>query len=549
LEERLADGVWGCGDGLEDVVTLLSGGGEDGSEAGEVSGALESSERAGDFHFDLGHPNVPFGQVVGERDVEVDEEAEHVVLEDFEPDEEIEAGPALEAAARLAASFEVRQSAMKGQALAHGLSISFAEGLDLVGRESAGPAVARLAHGGVGGDEHVAHWRRPSLAVEFDERLELAQMMGVAQRMVDLAKRAIGHEAIVHNDAAREIRRDGAALFLGSIEGEGLARGRVQPMKLARDPKTRLVEMADLRFSQASADPGVDLRQIAGLLANPRREARRAQKRRPEQVGQRLGGAIFGNELLEVEVDRRRLDPLAILRGRDHAFGERSLGHAPAAAAAINQRLVLGDDQRPLDQIEHLPRLDALRRSRRKKRLAMPAVRRLVPHDPVGFGRLPQRVALVALLPAARLARRLAKASRDPRLLRKPIARRRLRTGRTVLPQTPLQLGDLSSQRRDQLFHVGRKNHPYVDSHPNPLSQTIRNPPAPSTKTVTNPTHKTATGLGVTLSDDLRGLDQRAINLQDQSAPAHSGTTHLAVETHENWLEPHRYLGMSPPST
>ncbi len=225
-------------------------------------------------------------------------------------------------------------------------------------------------------------------------------MMGVAQRMVDLAERAIGNEAVVHNDAALEVRGDGAALVLGPVEGEGLARGRVQPMQLARDPQAGFIEMADLRFRQAGADSRIDPLQVARLLANPRREARRTQKGRAEQVAQRFGGAIFGDQLLDVEIDRRRLDPLAILRGRDHAFGERGLGHAPAAAAAIDRGAMLGDDQRPLDQIEHLPRLDALRRSGRKTRLAVPAMRRLAPHDPVGFGGLPQRVALCG--PSAR---------------------------------------------------------------------------------------------------------------------------------------------------
>jgi hypothetical protein len=76
--------------------------------------------------------------------------------------------------------------------------------------------------------------------------------------MVDLAERAIGREAVGHDDAALEAGGDGAALFLDPVEGEGLARGRVQPIELARDPETRLVEVADLRFRQAGADPGMD---------------------------------------------------------------------------------------------------------------------------------------------------------------------------------------------------------------------------------------------------------------------------------------------------
>ena len=111
------------------------------------------------------------------------------------------------------ALLQAGQSAMEGQPLAHGLPIPFDEGVDLVGRESLRAAVARLAHGGVGGDERVAHRRRPGLAVAFDQRLGLAQMMGVAQGMVDLAERAIGNEAVVHNDAALEVRGDRGPRF------------------------------------------------------------------------------------------------------------------------------------------------------------------------------------------------------------------------------------------------------------------------------------------------------------------------------------------------
>ena len=55
--------------------------------------------------------------------------------------------------------------------------------------------------------------RQISAAVAFDQRLELAQMMGVAQGMVDLAERAIGNEAVVHNDAALEVRGDRGPRF------------------------------------------------------------------------------------------------------------------------------------------------------------------------------------------------------------------------------------------------------------------------------------------------------------------------------------------------
>ena len=93
-------------------------------------------------------------------------------------------------------------------------------------------------------------------------------------------------------------------------------------MQLARDPETRLIEVADLRFRQAGADPGMDPLQVARLLANPRREARRARKRRAEQVAQRLGGAVFGDQLLDIEIDLspQRRDQLFHVRRENHPY-------------------------------------------------------------------------------------------------------------------------------------------------------------------------------------------------------------------------------------
>ena len=87
-------------------------------------------------------------------------------------------------------------------------------------------------------------------------------MMGVAEGVVDLPERAIRQEVVMHDDAALQILGDRAALFLGAIEGEGQARGRVQPLQLAGDAKAGFVEMANLRLGHARADPRVDLPQV-----------------------------------------------------------------------------------------------------------------------------------------------------------------------------------------------------------------------------------------------------------------------------------------------
>ena len=81
-----------CGEGLEDVPTLFSRGGYDGSDASEGARAGHGSEAAGDFHLDLHHSQVLLGLVVGEGDGEVSEESQDIAFELVQPDQEIVSG-------------------------------------------------------------------------------------------------------------------------------------------------------------------------------------------------------------------------------------------------------------------------------------------------------------------------------------------------------------------------------------------------------------------------------------------------------------------------
>ena len=74
--QRDGELFWGKGERLVDVEALLSGRRNHGSEAGEVGGALRGSEAAGDFGLHLHHPQVLFGEVVGEGNREIGEEPE-----------------------------------------------------------------------------------------------------------------------------------------------------------------------------------------------------------------------------------------------------------------------------------------------------------------------------------------------------------------------------------------------------------------------------------------------------------------------------------------
>ena len=62
------------GEGVQDVEALLSSGRDDGSQTREVDGAARRSEAAGYFDLHLHHPQVLFGQVVGEGRFEIVEE-------------------------------------------------------------------------------------------------------------------------------------------------------------------------------------------------------------------------------------------------------------------------------------------------------------------------------------------------------------------------------------------------------------------------------------------------------------------------------------------
>ena len=209
----------------------------------------------------------------------------------------------------------------------------------------------------------------------------------------------------MHDYAPLQILGDRAALFTGAIEGEGQARRRVQPLQLAGNAKPRFVEMANLHFGHALADARIDLPQIFPLLSNPGHDAGRADQRRAEKIAQSLRGPILGYELLDIEIDRRGPDALAILSGRDHSHGKRRLRLAAAMRAAVDRGLMFRNHERALGKVEHLALLDPDRRLRFERRTAMAAGARLMPNHMIGIGGLPQRAALVALLPAARLAR------------------------------------------------------------------------------------------------------------------------------------------------
>ncbi len=249
-------------------------------------------------------------------------------------------------------------------------------------------------------------------------------------------------------------------------------------MQLARDPVARFVEIANRGLCHALADRLVDRAQLPRLPAHPGDDAGRADRRRAQQIAQGLRDAILREQLLYIEIDRRRPEPIAILRRLHYAFRKRRLRLCPAIPATVDRGLMFRDQHHALWNVEHLPLLVSCRRVRIEPRTAPRARAGLVPNHRVASGDLTQRAALVTLLPAADLARSTAQTPRNSVLLLQPVARRPLRTVRTVQTHTLLQFDvlcldhrefipkplKLASQRCNQRFNLARKRHSTLES-------------------------------------------------------------------------------------
>ena len=174
----------------------------------------------------------------------------------------------------------------------------------------------------------------------------------------------------------------------------------------------------------------------------------------------------------------------------------------------MNRCAVLGHDQRLLRKIEHLTSLLGDLRIRREQRPTMLADLGRVLDDRVGLGDLAQRVAAMALLAPAPLARARAQALQDPRLLLQPVARGRLGTVGAVQPQPSPKLGvlrfqrlDPAHRRGDKLFAFGGNSHPTLESEirlPVAKNCNVAIDPAPGVAFWTHP------GLAVTFDADRR---------------------------------------------
>ena len=129
------------------------------------------------------------------------------------------------------------------------------------------------------------------LPVDLDQRLQFAQMMGVAQRMTDVGEPGVRLEAVMNRDSAREPLRHLAAFGRHAIVGQGFRGDGVQPLSLAGDAEAGFIEAAHRRCARAPIS-----RHRRERPALPRTQSATLCEHRPmlEQIAHRFGDPIFG---------------------------------------------------------------------------------------------------------------------------------------------------------------------------------------------------------------------------------------------------------------
>ena len=166
-----------------------------------------------------------------------------------------------------------------------------------------------------------------------------------------------------------------------------------------------------------------------------------------EQLGQRRGGALLGQELPDVEVEHDRGEPRPVLHRRAHPLRRRGAGGGPTVAATGDE-LVFDDAHGHRRQVEHLPafhphlgRVGQARPTARARAGLVPAPLVRVVDQRQRRTRMPGLPTRLTTTPSPQRLRR--------RLGDRRVRRRRLRRVGRFHPQPALQLGVLGLQHRN----------------------------------------------------------------------------------------------------
>ena len=234
--------------------------------------------------------------------------------------------------------------------------------------------------------------------------------MGVAVSVVDVLKGGVGAVILCTTTSPvspsgqrrRASRRPGRTYGPGSRSCAANAGG-------ACDAKAGFVEVADPGSAHLLADRAIDAFQILGLLARPRRRLAGTDMGRADEARKRLRRPVLGQKLLHIQTGP---PPPGCARpyrvGEITPSGNPARVYAPATGAAWRKSRPDAPSPRSAARAGRTPcsRSMPVCIDAASAASAVTARLRLMPNEPEPTCRHPfERVALVARLPAARLAR------------------------------------------------------------------------------------------------------------------------------------------------
>ena len=376
------------------------------SDATENVGPFAGSEAAGDFLFDLDHPDVSFGEVVVEWQRQVVDEGENFGLVFIEPRVKV-----LDLVSFLLPACRSNRYWIGGQLGDRRLqnaSIPSFVVVDSRAVERRGAGSDRCIDLLLRVEQASDHLLRPGLLVLLMCADQLTQDVRATQHMQD-GEAEVARKVVVNGIATEPFEnphlphRFAAALGMVEVAGQGLRRGDMQPVQRLADSQTAFVEVRhDARPDQR---PGMLLEALQGLVAATQDVVHRPfAETQLEQIFEALLQSLVRQHLVLAEVGHHGLHLGSVLDGLSDVCRKRALVACPAARAALDVRLMLGHGNLYRWDVEHLPRLDALDRQRSEIESAARALLHGVLDNVVRVRRALEGASLVPRLPAGALA-------------------------------------------------------------------------------------------------------------------------------------------------
>jgi len=143
---------------------------------------------------------------------------------------------------------------------------------------------------------------------------------------------------------------------MAPVGGEEIGTADMQPVPGVAHPHAGFIDMENLCILQEVSGSAFDLSQVSRARAGDCNHGRRTQ-RVPKEVKNHLRGSFIGKQLVDAEVDRKRLQVAAILHVVCHLGRKLGRMRTPTMGAPFVFCTVFGHDNPGMGYIKNLPLL------------------------------------------------------------------------------------------------------------------------------------------------------------------------------------------------